>query len=74
MKELLTLSQEPQQNCSPQFHLLFFPMMSCTVSVMDNVRSYCLLLSCDEIYILHCCKIIMASVAETSVDGGCVCV
>lgn len=72
VKELLTLSQEPQQNCLPQFHLIIFSHD--VFAVMDNVRSYCLLLPCDEIYILHCCKIIMTSVAETSVDDGCVCV
>lgn len=32
------------------------------------------LLPCDEICILHCCKIILTSVDETSVNGGCVCV
>lgn len=54
VEELLPLSQEAQQNCSPQFLFnYFFPWCLCTVSVMDNVRTYWLLLPCDEICILH---------------------
>lgn len=74
VKELVPLSQEAQQNWSPQFHFnYFFPLCLCTVSIMGNVRAYSLLLPCDEICILHCCKI-MTSVGKTCVDGGCVCV
>lgn len=52
--------------------IIFFPVASCTVSIMDDIRTWWLLLPCDEIgFVTLSCKITVTSMADSSVDGGC---